>query len=211
MAMITREGGIEVVGHGPCTEALQKIRNLAPNVVLLDMAGHDCLVIPRRLHAILPALRIVAIGITQLETRIIACVEAGICGYVAPSGTIEDLVGVLLRALTGEVICSPRVAALLFERLATLAADRLPSSAVGQLTRREQQIAGLIALGLQNKEIARHLCLGHTTVKNHVHNILQKLNLQRRNEIFGRHFDIHVWRGGELAAPDGALRNFHPG
>ena len=96
MAMMTREGGIEVVGHGPCTEALQKIRNLAPNVVLLDMAGHDCLVIPRRLHAILPALRIVAIGITQLETRIIACVEAGICGYVAPSGTIEDLVGVLL-------------------------------------------------------------------------------------------------------------------
>jgi two-component system nitrate/nitrite response regulator NarL len=169
------------------------------------MAGHDCLVIPRQLHIILPALRIVAVAVAELETDVIACAEAGICGYVAQSGTVEDLVGALLRALTGELICSPRVAALLFGRLAALSAGRQPSPADDQLTQRERQIAELIARGLQNKEIARHLCLGHATVKNHVHNILQKLNIQRRSEIFGRHYDFGRWRGGEPATPDGAL------
>jgi two-component system nitrate/nitrite response regulator NarL len=193
MAMIIPEGGLEVVGHGSCSEALQEIGNLAPDLALLDMAGNNYLFVPRLLHTILPSLRIVAVAVADLETDIIACAEAGICGYVAQSGTVEDLVGVLLRALTGEVICSPRVAALLFDRLAVLASDRLPGPAVGKLTRRERQIAGLIARGLQNKEIARRLCLGHATVKNHVHNILRKLNIQRRNEIFGRHFDIDPW------------------
>jgi DNA-binding NarL/FixJ family response regulator len=190
MAMMTREGGLAIVGHGSCPEALQAIGNLAPDVALLDMAGHDCLVIPRQLHIILPALRIVAVAVAELETDIIACAEAGICGYVAQSGTVEDLVGALLRALTGELICSPRVAGLLAGRLAALSAGRQPSSASDQLTKRERQIAELIARGLQNKEIARHLCLGHATVKNHVHNILQKLKIQRRSEIFGRHFDF---------------------
>jgi DNA-binding NarL/FixJ family response regulator len=190
MAMMTSEGGLEVVGHGPCLEALEEIGNLAPDVALLDMGGRDCLGIPRQLHVILPPLRIVAVAVTELETDIIACAEAGICGYVAQSGTVEDLVGALLRALTGELICSPRVAALLFGRLAALSAGRQPSRADDQLTRRERQIAELIACGLQNKEIARRLCLGHATVKNHVHNILQKLNIERRSELFGRHFDF---------------------
>jgi len=190
MAMMTREGGLEVVGHGPCTEALQEIGNLAPDAALLDMGGRDCLVIPRQLHTILPALRIVAVAVAELETDIIACAEAGICSYVAQTGTIEDLVSALLRALTGEVICSPRVAALLFGRLAVLSAGRQPSSADNLLTGRERQIAELIARGLQNKEIARRLCLGHATVKNHVHNILRKLNVERRSELFGRHFNF---------------------
>jgi two-component system, NarL family, nitrate/nitrite response regulator NarL len=189
MAIIIREGGLEVVGHGSCPDALKEIGSLAPNLALLDMAAHDCLVIPRQLHTILPALRIVAVAVAGLETNIIACAEAGICGYVPHSATIEDLMGALLRALTGELMCSPRIAALLFDRLATLAIGRLPIPPDGPLTRREREIAGLIARGLQNKEIARRLCLGHATVKNHVHNILQKLNIQRRSEIFGRCFD----------------------
>jgi two-component system nitrate/nitrite response regulator NarL len=209
IAMMIREGRLEVIGHGTGEQALAEVGNLAPDLALLDMAGHDCLVIPRQLHAILPSLRIVAVAVAELETDIIACAEAGICGYVSQSATVEDLLGVLLRALTGEVICSPRVAALLFDRLATLASASRPSPAAGQLTRRERQIAGLIARGLQNKEIARRLCLSHATAKNHVHNILQKLNMQRRNEIFGRHFDIDAWRDGEPAAPDRALPNFH--
>ncbi len=93
------------------------------------------------------------------------------------------------RALGGELFCPPRIAALLFNRLATLAADRSPGPLSEPLTRREREIAGLIAAGLQNKEIARRLGLGSTTVKNHVHNILQKLNIKRRREIIGRRFN----------------------
>jgi two-component system, NarL family, nitrate/nitrite response regulator NarL len=204
MAMLTCERGLEVVGHGPCPHALQEIGNLAPDLALLDMGARDCLVIPRHLHTILPALRIVAVAVAEMETDIIACAEAGICGYVAQSGTVEDLVRALLRALTGELICSPRVAALLFGRLATLSAGRQPNRADDRLTGRERQIAELIARGLQNKEIARRLCLGHATVKNHVHNILHKMNIERRSELFGRHFDFGQWCGGGLASKTAA-------
>src|SRR5438270_838359 len=64
-----------------------------------------------------------------------------------------------------------------------LSGGREPVVADAPLTSRERQIAALVASGLPNKEIARRLRLGHATIKNHVHNILQKLNLQRRGEI----------------------------
>jgi two-component system, NarL family, nitrate/nitrite response regulator NarL len=193
-AMLVREGGLEVVGHGSCADALKEIGRLTPASLLLDMAGHDCLVVPRQFHVILPSLRIVAVAVSELEADIIACAEAGICGYVAQDGTVEDLIGTVMRALSGELLCPPRVAALLFNRVATLAADRLLNPLDKTLTPREREIAGLIAYGMQNKEIARRLCLGNATVKNHVHNILQKLNIQRRSEIVGRRFDSDPWR-----------------
>jgi two-component system nitrate/nitrite response regulator NarL len=205
-AMLIREGGLDVVGHGSCADALEEIGRLTPASLLLDMAGHDCLAFPRQLHAILPALRIVAVAVVELEADIIACAEAGICGYVAQDGTVEDLIGTIMRALSGELVCPPRITALLFNRMATLAADRLPSPLDGALTPREREIAGLIASGLQNKEIARRLCLGNATVKNHVHNILQKLNIQRRGEIVCRRFDTDPWRGSAVAVPSGRLQ-----
>jgi two-component system nitrate/nitrite response regulator NarL len=205
MAMLIREGSLDVIGHGACPDALEEIGNLAPDLALLDMT-HDYLAAPRQLHIILPALRIVAVAVAELETDIIACAEAGFCGYVAQSGTVDDLVGAMLRALSGELICPPRIAALLFDRLATLSIGRPPSPSDGPLTPREREIAGLIARGLQNKEIARRLCLGHATVKNHVHNILHKLNIQRRSEIFGWRFDIDPWRGRADDMPPGRLQ-----
>jgi two-component system, NarL family, nitrate/nitrite response regulator NarL len=206
--MLIREGGLDVVGHGSCADALEEIGPLRPASLLLDMAGRDCLAVPRKLHAILPDLQIVAVAVTELESDIIACAEAGISGYVAQHGTVEDLIATIKRALGGELICPPRIAALLFNRVATLAADR-PSSPLDEaLTRREREIAGLIAAGLQNKEIARRLGLGNATVKNHVHNILQKLNIQRRGEIMGRRFDTDPWRGSAAVTPVGRLQSY---
>jgi DNA-binding NarL/FixJ family response regulator len=137
----------------------------------------------------------VAVALAEREADVIACAEAGICAYVPQSGTVEDLVEAMTRSLNGELICPPRIAALLFDRVASLSTIRLPGEDEKALTTREREIAGLIARGLQNKEIARRLCLGNATVKNHVHNILQKLRIQRRNDIFGRRFDIDPWRG----------------
>jgi two-component system nitrate/nitrite response regulator NarL len=204
--MLIRDGGLDVVGHGSCADALEEIGRLTPAALLLDMAGHDSLAVPRRFHAILPALRIVAVAVAELEADIIACAEAGICGYVAQDGTVEDLAGTIIRALGGELVCPPRIAALLFNRVATLAADRLPSPLEAALTPREREIAGLIACGLPNKEISRRLCLGNATVKNHVHNILQKLNIQRRGEIIARRFDTDLWRGSATAIPSRRLQ-----
>jgi two-component system nitrate/nitrite response regulator NarL len=205
--MLIRGGALDVLGHGSCAEALKDIGRLRPVSLLLDMAGHDCLAVPRKFHAILPALRIVAVAVAELEGDIIACAEAGISGYVAQDGTVEDLIATITRALGGELVCPPRIAALLFNRVATLAADRLPGALDAALTRREWQIAGLIARGLQNKEIARCLGLSNATIKNHVHNILHKLDIRRRGEIVGWRFDPDPWRDS-VATSSGRLPRY---
>jgi two-component system nitrate/nitrite response regulator NarL len=106
-------------------------------------------------------------------------------GYVGQDGSAEDLVAAVLRALRGEVLCSPQIAAFLFNRIATLSSGRSTAPADAPLTPREREIAALVACNLPNKEIARRLCLGPATIKNHVHNILQKLDIHRRGEIAG--------------------------
>jgi DNA-binding NarL/FixJ family response regulator len=91
-------------------------------------------------------------------------------------------------------MCSPRVAALLFNRMATLSNGSVTDFADAPLTRREREIATLIARNLPNKEIARQLRLGPTTVKNHVHNILQKLNIHRRGDVARLQLHQNRWR-----------------
>jgi DNA-binding NarL/FixJ family response regulator len=204
--MLDRESGIDIIGHGSCSDALQEIGTFMPEVVLLDMTGPASLAFTRQLRAVLPSARIVGVAVAELEANVIACAEAGICGYVAHSGTVGDLVGVIICALNQELVCPPRITALLFDRLATLSTGRSATPIDGALTAREREIAELIARGLQNKEIARRLYLGNATVKNHVHSILQKLKIQRRSEIFGRRFDIGPWRVDGTPTPSGRLQ-----
>jgi DNA-binding NarL/FixJ family response regulator len=193
--MLARESRVDVVGCGSGSEALAEIGKLRPELALLDMTGDDCLALPRKLRGILPALRVVGVAVSGLGADVIACAEAGICGYVAQDGNVEHLIGTIMRALSGELVCPPQIQAMLFDRVATLCSGRPLRPSGPELTRREREIAAMIARGLQNKEIARRLCLGTATVKNHVHNILQKLKIQRRSEIFGQCFDVDPWGG----------------
>jgi DNA-binding NarL/FixJ family response regulator len=94
----------------------------------------------------------------------------------------------------GELACSPRIAAALFERLAALSSKSAAARWDSVLTPREREIAGLLVRGLPNKVIARDLFLEPATVKNHVHNILQKLNLQPRGEIATLRLDADIAR-----------------
>jgi len=185
-AILDRKGRFEVVGLGANTDALDIIERLAPELVLLDMAGSESLAVLRQLRVILPALRIVAVALAELDTDVIACAEAGVSAYVPRDATVGELVATMMRALGGEVICPPRITARLFDRLAMLSSRLSPAPGKESLTRREREIARLIAQGLQNKEIARRIGLGNATVKNHVHNIFQKLKIQRRSQILGR-------------------------
>lgn len=181
---LAAERTLRVAGQGNCVQALAEIGVLRPDVLLLDLAFPNSLAVPRAAFVVVPGLRIVAFAVSDVEADVLACAEAGICGYVAQDGSVADVVAAVLRAISGELVCSPRIAALLFDRVAKLAAGRLAFDAT--LTAREQEIAGLLARGLSNKHIARQLGLASTTIKNHVHNILQKLNLERRGEIAGQ-------------------------
>lgn len=178
---------IDLVGTSGAAESASAILRMRPDVVLLDLAVRDGLSFPRRMQILLPSLRVVAFAVTEGEADVLACAEAGICGYVAQDGSADDLIAAVLRAVDGELVCPPWIAALLFQRLAKLSTGT-PVQAPEVLTPREREIAELVARGLPNKTIARELRLAPATIKNHVHNILQKLNLKRRGEIAGRQF-----------------------
>jgi two-component system nitrate/nitrite response regulator NarL len=144
----------------------------------------DCLVQVRRLQSIRPECKTIMLDVPDSSDAILACIEVGgASGYVLCNGSFDDLVGNIRAVMVGEALCSPRVATLAFSRISALArqTNQLLSDHAQCLTRREQGIVELIEKGLSNKEIAVHLGIEVSTVKNHVHNILDKLNLQDRH------------------------------
>jgi DNA-binding NarL/FixJ family response regulator len=183
ISSLSRQSGLFLVGAGPRSEALSQLVSLRPDVLLLDVAGRDSFTVPRQVRLLLPQVRVVAFAVAAAEADVLACAEAGFCGYVAQDGSVEDLVEAVRRAVSGELVCSPRIASMLFSRLGSLSVAGAVSAAAERLTPREREIAALVSRGLPNKEVARRLGVSGATVKNHVHNILQKLNLQRRGEI----------------------------
>lgn len=172
--------------------ALGAVRAFRPALVLLDVVAPDALATARAIALGDGAVDTIALTVPDAEAEILACAEAGVSGYVSREGSVDDLLGAIHAALRGEFDCPARVTKSLARRLATLAtgngAGALARDPAGSaaLTPRELEIAELIDRGLSNKEIARSLGVQPSTVKNHVHNILCKLNVQRRGEAAAR-------------------------
>ena len=179
---LAREDGFEVEGSAPGDIAGMAIGMAEPGVVLVDTASVPGPAGVRVLAAAAPAAKIVAVGIPDDESAILGLAEAGVSGYVTVEQPLAELVAAVEAAANDELQCSPRVAAALAKRVATLAGGPR-GNGERRLTRREREIAALIAEGLLNKQIARRLSIEQATVKNHVHNILAKLGASRRDEV----------------------------
>ena len=175
--------GFEVLAaHDFSQRALTCVVGLRPDVIILDVGGHDALGLAKTLGLSLPKAKIVAFAVSENDHLVVACAGAGIAGYVPPHGSEEDLVAAIEQALRGELYCSPRIAGVLARRVAALAEPGARPSELAPLTPRERQILGLVGEGMSNKEIAHALRIGTSTVKNHVHNILDKLHVHRRGQ-----------------------------
>ncbi len=189
-------GAMSIVGAAAGREAMDAMRETGADIILLDASAPQSLWFARMLKEVWPGVPVIGFGIGD-DANGLACAEAGLVGFVGRDGTLAELASTVERALAGEVRCSPRLAALLCERVAALAKTGVAASS--PLTRRERQIARLVSDGMSNKEIAIELRVGAATVKNHVHNILEKLQVARRGAIGRRVQQIEV-------APD-----HHPG
>lgn len=163
-------------------EALAISRAMRPNVVVIDTSTRDALQVVRAIRNQDPGIRVVAFAVEESEGDIVACAEAGVAGYLSSDGSVDDLVATIASCSRGELICSPRVAATLFQRVCSLASGGRGETNGSPLTGRERQIVTLIEGGLSNKEIAQQLNIEVPTVKNHVHNILEKLKVSTRSE-----------------------------
>lgn len=178
---LRRRPAVSVVGTAATTdEALRVGTAERPDVVLIDITMPDALAATRTLSARLDDVKIIALAVSDRERDIVACAEAGVVGYVQRDGSLDDLLATIESAARGELLCAPRIAAALLRRLRGLVPP--PRDGSFTLTAREQEILRLIDQGMANKEIARSLSIGVTTVKNHVHHILEKLNVQRRGQ-----------------------------
>jgi two-component system, NarL family, nitrate/nitrite response regulator NarL len=176
-----RHDDVQVIGTAAsAAEALRQIAELGPDVVLVDVSPPDGVEAARALSA--APVKLVALAAPEDDVSVIACVEAGVSGFVAREGSLVDVVSATQAVVRGETACSPEIVAALLRRVATAASP--PPSA--PLTARERQIVGLIDQGLTNKEIAARLCIELSTVKNHVHNVLEKLGARGRWEAAAR-------------------------
>lgn len=179
-ALAHRDASTSVSLASNADDALCHARVARPALVLLDMGVAGAAELIRALLDDNPAIKVIALGIHDDSPAVLNCVELGACAYVTRDATLDDLWAAVEAAARGEVLCSPRVTASLFRRIATLARERPKEVDLNGLTEREHEILGLLGQGLSNKEIARRLRLQLATVKNHVHHILEKLGVTGR-------------------------------
>jgi DNA-binding NarL/FixJ family response regulator len=152
-----------------------------PDVILIDVTMLGSRITTDRLAEAFPGARVVAVGVREVERDVLACVEAGAVGYVPATASVSELVYRVRQATHDGQLASPQIVATLMRRLASLASNG-DHADLSTLTSREREVLRLIEKGLSNKEIAATLSIEVTTVKNHVHSVLEKLCVRRRGE-----------------------------
>lgn len=187
VAVLSGRCDVEVLGAAGLVEDLLERRRVedGPVVVLLEVAPGLAPAI-RRLAAARPGWRTVLFGSADAEAEIPHLATAGIAGWVSLAEGIDDLVEHLHAARRGEARLPPGVAGALLRHIARVSSHAEPGGASRGLTRREREVAALLEQGLSDREIAAHLSIALSTVKQHVHNILEKLGVRRRGEAVHR-------------------------
>lgn len=133
-----------------------------------------------------PSTKVLALGLTEEKKRVLRYVEAGASGYILKDDSLEDLIDIVRATQEGKVFVSPQIVAAMMKRLTDLAqmfaGVESNLSDTTALTTREMEVLELISKGYTNQQIAQNLVIEVGTVKNHVHNILEKLNVRSRGE-----------------------------
>lgn len=187
---LAAEDGLYVIG---CATTREQMHFLLPHagVVLLGNAldaSSRCQLLDE-IRCGHPTLKVLVLGVDEQPEQIIRYIEAGAFGYILQNDSLEAMVTKLQAAHAEQAVVSPSIAAALIDRLANLANMQTPFAFaktrqmhLGELTEREQEVLSLIAEGCTNRQIAQRLYIECGTVKNHVHSIIKKLEVNNRHE-----------------------------
>lgn len=181
---------VYVVGGATTEEELQFLLPHAGVVILgTELKGAGTLDAIQEINRDHADTKVLVMGLDEDPALIIKYVEAGASGYILQDESVDDMVGKLEAVREEKAIVSPSIAAAMMQRLAHLAALETPvafmesrQSQLHELTAREEEVLSLISDGCTNQEIADRLVIEYGTVKNHVHNILSKLDVRNRHE-----------------------------
>jgi DNA-binding NarL/FixJ family response regulator len=181
---LLEEQGVQVVGEaGGGTEAVRIVRELAPDVVVMDlnMPGMGGVDATRHITAIAPLTRVVMLTISDQDGDVMDAILAGACGYLLKDSSIQELIAGIRAASRGESLISPTIASKVLQHVrATTAQPEIANQIRAELSDREIEVLKLIANGKDNALIAADLHISPKTVKNHISNILMKLQIDNR-------------------------------
>lgn len=186
-SVLEDESDIEVVGRAASVdEALALATESDVVLVSTRLPDNGALKLTSAIAKADPSVKVLVLGLGESKGRVLRYVEAGADGYVLKNDSVDDLLRHIRAAQRGKALVSPKIAAALMSRVTELAQlfAEIESgiSESADLTPREREILELIGQGLTNQEIADRLVIEVGTVKNHVHSILQKLDVSSRED-----------------------------
>ncbi len=178
--------GFEVVGEaGEGREALAKVKDLRPDVVVMDiyMPGMNGLETTRRIKEAAPAAKVVILTISEEDENLFEAVKAGANGYMLKSVEPKTLCQTLRGVVRGEAVLSSSMAAKILEEFARQSRRSGEGAPGPRLSPKEREVLQLLTRGAPNKEIAAALNITENTVKNHMKSIMEKLHLDNRVQV----------------------------
>jgi DNA-binding NarL/FixJ family response regulator len=181
---LLEEQGVEIVGEAASgSQALDVVREAPPDVVIMDlnMPGMNGVDATRHISRDAPLTRVIVLTISDQEQDVMDAILAGACGYLLKDASIQTLMQGIQAAAIGESLISPHIAGRVLQHVrATTAAPEAAATIRAELSDREIEVLKLIANGKDNAMIARDLHISPKTVKNHISNILMKLQIENR-------------------------------
>ena len=184
LVTLLSEQGVHVVGEAATGEsALRVVHDVAPDVVVMDlnMPGISGVEATREITTVAPRTRVVVLTISADDNDVVDAVMVGACGYLLKDSSIQQLIAGIRAAAAGESLISPQIAGKVLQLLrAQTTGGEKPDAMATTLSDRELEVLKLIAIGKDNAEIARDLSISPKTVKNHISNILMKLQIENR-------------------------------
>ncbi len=181
---LLEEQSVNVVGEAAAgSEAVRIVRELAPDVVVMDlnMPGMNGVEATRHITSAAPLTRVVVLTISDQDEDVLDAILAGACGYLLKDSSIQDLITGIRAAAVGESLISPHIASKVLQQVrATSTVPQIAETIRSELSDREIEVLKLIANGKDNADIAGELHISPKTVKNHISNILMKLQIENR-------------------------------
>jgi DNA-binding NarL/FixJ family response regulator len=181
---LLEERGIQIAGEaGEGADAVRLVRELAPEVVVMDlnMPGMTGIEAIRQIHGFAPLTRVLVLTISDQDDDVLDAILAGACGYLLKDASVDELSRGIGAAAVGESLVSPAIAGKVLQQVrATAVSPEAADTIRAELSERELDVLKLIAAGNDNAMIAAQLHISPKTVKNHISNILMKLQIENR-------------------------------